>query len=189
MRRGGLVMGLIIALIGFASYYGYREVNPITGEKQHIGMSQEQEVAMGLQAAPQMADQFGGLLPDSNIQNKVHEVGTRLVQHSVAGSSAYKFSFSVLKDAETVNAFALPGGPIFITAALLNKLENEAQLAGVLRHEVRHVVTRHSGEHLARSQLAQLLVGAGDTPIFKCGGRTRLPLADFPCLFRTRPQK
>jgi len=67
MRRGRLVIGLIMALIGFASYYGYREVNPITGEKQHIGMSQEQEVAMGLQAAPQMADQFGGLHPDSNI--------------------------------------------------------------------------------------------------------------------------
>jgi hypothetical protein len=62
MRRGRLVMGLIMALIAFASYYGYREVNPITGEKQHIGMSQEQEVAMGLQAAPQMADQFGGFI-------------------------------------------------------------------------------------------------------------------------------
>jgi len=91
MRRGRLVMGLIMALIAFASYYGYREVNPITGEKQHIGMSQEQEVAMGLQAAPQMADQFGGLHPDSNIQNKVQEVGTRLVQQSVASSSASSF--------------------------------------------------------------------------------------------------
>ena len=60
MSRGRLVIGLMMALIAFASYYGYREVNPITGEKQHIGMSQEQEVAMGLQAAPQMADQFGG---------------------------------------------------------------------------------------------------------------------------------
>ncbi|MGH9428025.1 MAG: M48 family metalloprotease, partial [Terriglobia bacterium] len=160
MRRGRLVMGLIMALVAFASYYGYREVNPITGEKQHIGMSQEQEVAMGLQAAPQMADQFGGLHPDSNIQSKVQEIGTRLVRQSVAGSSAYKFSFNVLKDAETVNAFALPGGPIFITAALLNKLENEAQLAGVLGHEVGHVLARHSAEHMAKSQLAQLLVGA-----------------------------
>jgi len=160
MRRGRLVMGLIMALIAFASYYGYREVNPITGEKQHIGMSQEQEVAMGLQAAPQMADQFGGLHPDSNIQNKVQAVGVRLVQKSVAASSAYRFSFSVLKDAGTVNAFALPGGPIFITAALLNSLENEAQLAAVLGHEVGHVVARHSAEHMAKSRLAQLLVGA-----------------------------
>src|SRR4030095_6714121 len=159
MRRGRLVMGLIMALVAFASYYGYREVNPITGEKQHIGMSQEQEVAMGLQAAPQMADQFGGLHPDSNIQNKVQEVGTRLVPQSVASSSAYQFSFHVLKDAQTGTAFALPGGPIFITAALLNKLENEAQLAGVLGHEVGHVVARHSAEHMAKSQLAQVLVG------------------------------
>lgn len=160
MRGSRLVTGLVMALVAFASYYGYREVNPITGEKQHVGMSREQEVAIGLQAAPQMAEQFGGLHPDSNIQDKVQEVGTRLVQKSVAGSSAYKFSFNVLKDTETVNAFALPGGPIFITAALLNRSENEAQLAGVLGHEVGHVVARHSAEHMAKSQLAQLLVGA-----------------------------
>ena len=60
MRRGRLVMGLIMALIAFASYYGYREVNPITGEKQHIGMSQEQEVAMGLQAARKWQTSSGG---------------------------------------------------------------------------------------------------------------------------------
>ena len=77
---------------------------------------------MGMQAAPQMADQFGGLLPDSSIQNKVHGVGTRLVQQSVAGSSTYKFSFNVLKDAETVNAFALPGGLDFYNSSLAQQV-------------------------------------------------------------------
>src|SRR5262245_44270424 len=107
-----------------------------------------------------MADQFGGLHPDGRIQNEVQEVGGRLVDQSVASSSGYQFSFKVLADPQTVNAFALPGGPVFITAALLGKLENEAQLAGVLGHEVGHCIARHSAEHMAKSQLAQLLVGA-----------------------------
>jgi predicted Zn-dependent protease len=160
LKRSRLVIALVMVLVAFASYYGMREVNPITGEKQRVAMSPAQEVAMGLQASPEMADQFGGLHPDPNLQNEVHEVGGRLVQKSVAGSSPYRFSFKVLADPETINAFALPGGPVFITAALVSRLENESQLAGVLGHEIGHVIARHSAEHMAKSQLAQLLVGA-----------------------------
>jgi predicted Zn-dependent protease len=149
-----------MVLIALASYYGYREVNPITGEKQHIAMSQQQEVAMGLQAAPEMAQQMGGLHPDPELQGLVRSIGNQLVQRSVVRSSPYQFSFHLLRDPETINAFALPGGPVFITLGLLARLENEGQLAGVLGHEIGHVVARHSAEHLAKSQLAQALVGA-----------------------------
>jgi predicted Zn-dependent protease len=161
MRRGGrLVAAVIMALVALAGYYGLRETNPITGEKQHIGLTQEQEIALGLQAAPEMAEQFGGLHPDASVQQDVQSVGERLVKQSVAGSSPYRFSFHVLRDAKTINAFALPGGPIHVTYALLQRLENEAQLAGVLGHEIGHVVARHSAEHMAKSQLAQAVVGA-----------------------------
>ena len=160
MRGGRFIGAVIMVLVALASYYGYREVNPITGEKQHIAMSQEQEVAMGLQAAPEMAQQMGGLHPDPRLQNLVRSIGDQLVRQSVAGSSPYQFSFNLLRDPETVNAFALPGGPVFVTLGLLARLENEAQLAGVLGHEIGHVVARHSAEHLAKSQLAQVLVGA-----------------------------
>src|SRR5262245_56489216 len=160
MKGGRLVGAVIMVLVALASYYGYREVNPITGEKQHIAMSQEQEVAMGLQAAPQMAQEMGGLHPDPRMQGLVRGIGNQLVQQSVVRSSPYQFSFNLLKDQETINAFALPGGPVFITLGLLARLENEAQLAGVLGHEIGHVVARHSAEHLAKSQLAQILVGA-----------------------------
>jgi beta-barrel assembly-enhancing protease len=160
MKGGRFVGAVIMVLVALASYYGYREVNPITGEKQHIAMSQEQEVAMGLQAAPEMAQQMGGLHPDPRLQNLVGSIGDQLVRQSVARSSPYQFSFNLLKDPETVNAFALPGGPVFVTLGLLARLENEAQLAGVLGHEIGHVVARHSAEHLAKSQLAQVLVGA-----------------------------
>jgi predicted Zn-dependent protease len=163
MNRSRLVrlsIGLVMAVVGVVSYYGYRQVNPVTGETQHIRLTQDQEVALGLQSAPQMADDFGGLDPDPEVQSDVEGVGQRVVSRSVAGKTPYPFRFRVLADVETVNAFALPGGPVFITRALLNRLENEAQLAGVLGHEVGHVVGRHSAEQIAKSQLAQTLVGA-----------------------------
>ena len=160
MSRGRVMIGLIMGVMALVSYFSYREVNPITGEKQHIGISRDQEVALGLQAAPEMAAQFGGLDPRERVQSLVQAVGTRVAERSAAASSDYRFSFHVLRDQETINAFALPGGPIFITAALLHKLGNEAQLAGVLGHEMGHVVARHSAEHLAKSQFAQLLVQA-----------------------------
>lgn len=132
----------------------------MTGETQHVALSTDQEVALGLQSAPEMAAQFGGEDPDPQAQALVERVGQRIVQNSGARDSAYKYRFTVLRDAETINAFALPGGPIFITRGLLKRLENEAQLAGVLGHEVGHVVARHAAEHIAKSQLAQGVVGA-----------------------------
>ena len=96
----------------------------------------------------------------------VEEVGRRLVRNSDARKSPYvdNFHFHLLRDPKTVNAFALPGGQVFITEGLLNRLENEAQLAGVLGHEIGHVINRHSAQQMAKGQLGQLLtvaVGVG----------------------------
>jgi predicted Zn-dependent protease len=82
------------------------------------------------------------------------------VASTAAKDSPYQFEFNVLADEETINAFALPGGPIFITAGLLNHLETEGQLAGVLAHEMGHVAARHSAEHIAKAQLTEGLAGA-----------------------------
>lgn len=161
MRRPQLIIAVVIAVIGLISYFANRSVNPVTGEKQAVGgITPEQEVALGLQAAPEMAQQFGGLDPDPERQAFVKQVGQSVSGKSIAGSTDYKFDFHLLADRETVNAFALPGGQIFITRALLDRLENEAQLGGVLGHEVGHVVARHSAEHIAKSQLTGALVGA-----------------------------
>jgi predicted Zn-dependent protease len=160
MRRPRLLIALIVAGLALLSYYGYREFNPITGETQHISLTQDQEIALGLQSAPQMAEQFGGLDPDPSVQADVEAVGQQIVNRSIPGRTPYKFQFHVLRDPQTVNAFALPGGPVFITRGLLLRLQNEAQLAGVLGHEVGHVVGRHSAARIAKSQLAQSLVGA-----------------------------
>jgi predicted Zn-dependent protease len=72
----------------------------------------------------------------------------------------YEFSFTLLEDDNTVNAFALPGGPTFITEALYKRLETEGQLAGVMGHEIGHVVHRHGAERMAKQQLTQGLTGA-----------------------------
>ena len=163
MRRGRLLIGLIIAAVSLLSYYGLRQFNPITGETQHIALTRDQEVAIGLQSAPEMAEQFGGVDPDESIQADVAAVGGRIASLSIAGQTPYRFSFHALRDPETVNAFALPGGPIFITRGLLQRFENEAQLAGVLGHEMGHVIARHSAAQIAKNQLAQGLVTAAGT--------------------------
>ena len=160
MRRSRILIGLIMAVVSLIGYYSLRQENPFTGVVQHISLSTDQEVALGIQMAPQMAQEMGGVDPDPAAQALVASVGERVVRQSGAGRTPYEFRFTALADPRTVNAFALPGGPIFITRALLGRLENEAQLAGVLAHEVGHVVARHSAERIAQSQLAQGLVGA-----------------------------
>lgn len=159
-RRPRLVIAGLILLVGVMSYFANQSVNPVTGEKQYVAMSPEQEIALGLNSAPQMAAEFGGLDPDEELQNRIRAVGARLVRESVASKTDYRYSFNVLADRDTVNAFALPGGPIFITRALLDRLQSDAAIAGVLGHEIGHVVARHSSEHIAKSQLGQSIVGA-----------------------------
>ena len=157
---GRLLIAAVIAIFSLISYFSMSAPNPVTGENQHINISPQQEIALGIEAAPEMAQQFGGLDPDERKQAIVDEIGNRVVQQSPAGSSPYQFEFSVLNDAETINAFALPGGQIFITDALLSRLSTEGQLAGVLAHEIGHVVGRHSAEQIAQQQLTQGLTGA-----------------------------
>lgn len=162
------IIAIVIALIGIVGYYSRTEVNPVTGEKQRIAMSVDEEKALGLQAAPKMAEQMGGVLdPDrDSMARLVEEVGRKIIAESDARKSPYvgNYNFYLLDDPDTVNAFALPGGQVFITRALLERMENEAQLAGVLGHEIGHVIHRHSAEQMAKGQLGQMLtmaVGVG----------------------------
>ena len=161
MRRTPRLLVVVgIVILGLVSYYAKRVVNPITGEKQSVSLTPDQEIVLGLNSAPQMTEELGGLEPDPAVRQRVQKLGEELVAQSVARQSPYKFSFSVLRDPKTINAFALPGGPIFITRGLLDRLESDGQVAGVLGHEIGHVLARHSAEQMAKSELAQTLVGA-----------------------------
>ena len=157
---GRLLMAAAIAAFSLFSYFSSRQDNPVTGETQYIDITPEQEIALGLEAAPQMAAEFGGLDENAGDQALVDEIGNRIVQSSPAGASPYQFEFHLLDDDQTINAFALPGGQIFITRALYDRLQTEGEVAGVLGHEIGHVVGRHSAEHIAKAKLTEGLTGA-----------------------------
>jgi predicted Zn-dependent protease len=157
---GRLLIAAAIAAFSLFSYFSSQQDNPVTGETQYIDITPEQEIALGLEAAPQMAAEFGGLDESAEDQAFVDEVGNQIVQSSPAGSSPYQFDFHLLDDDQTINAFALPGGQVFITRALYDKLTREGELAGVLGHEIGHVVARHSEEHIAKAKLTEGLTGA-----------------------------
>ncbi len=167
-RSGGfripptLIIAVVMAGFTLFKYYANSTQNEITGESQHISMSPEQEISMGLQSAPQMIAEMGGEVQGTQADALVRQIGQELIAKTDAGKTIYagQFNFHLLNDPQTVNAFALPGGQIFITTALLGRLENKDQLAGVLGHEVGHVVARHSAEKLAQMELAQGLTGA-----------------------------
>ncbi len=128
--------------------------NEFTGRVQRLALASEQEeIAMGLQAAPQMLREMGGAHPDRKAQAFVSAVGQKLVAATAVKETQYPFEFHLLGDDRTVNAFALPGGQIFITSALFRLLKSEDQLAGVLGHEIAHVVGRHSNEQMAQQGL------------------------------------
>ena len=156
-----LFIGIAIVAFAYLKKCSQSEVNPYTGKSQSISLSPQQEIAIGLQQAPMMAQQHGGLYPNQKLQNFVDKVGKKLVDNSIARRSEYKYEFHLLKDERTINAFALPGGQVFITYALFSKLKNEDQLAGVLGHEIGHVIGRHSAARMAKQDLTQgLLSGA-----------------------------
>jgi predicted Zn-dependent protease len=106
-----------------------------------------------------MAAQNGGEVHDQRFAN-VEAVGRRIVANSDASRSPYHYDFHLLNNEQTVNAFALPGGQVFITTGLYDKLSTEGELAGVLGHEIGHVVARHGAEQLAKQRLTQGMAGA-----------------------------
>lgn len=156
-----LILALLLGIFGIIMYFSQSQVNPITGEKQHVSLSPSDEIRLGLQSAPLMARQMGGEVSEDDPRlQEVRRVGNYLVENTNAKISPWKFKFHLLADTRTVNAFALPGGQIFITLGLYDKLKTEAQLAGVLSHEMGHVIERHSAQQMAKGQLGSLLVTA-----------------------------
>lgn len=149
------MIGVVIVVFAVVKYCSSAETNPYTGKEQHITISPDEEVSLGLRSAPAMAEQFGGLYAGREAQALVDMVGEKLVTNTVARETPYNFDFHLLADPTTINAFALPGGQIFITYGLFSKLENEGQLAGVLGHEIGHVVGRHSADQMSKQGLTQ----------------------------------
>lgn len=132
-------------------------VNPATGRREFMLVSESQEIQMGRESDPQVVAAYG-LVDDPELQEYVSDIGQRMAR--VSERPELPWSFKVVDEA-VVNAFALPGGFIYVTRGILAHFNNEAELAGVLGHEIGHVTARHSASQMSRQQLQQVALVGG----------------------------
>jgi predicted Zn-dependent protease len=132
-------------------------VNPITGEEEFMLMGEQQDVAIGKKYAPELEKQMGGKIDNASIQNYVNSVGQKVA--NVSHRRSWNYQFVALED-DMINAFALPGGYIFITKGMLSKLTTESQLASILAHETAHVVARDTAVLMSREIGISILLSA-----------------------------
>jgi predicted Zn-dependent protease len=143
-----------IAIIAFGSLaLTHCAQNPVTGDKNFVLMSEQQEIQLGAQAHQDVLKEYAALANPA-LQAYVNEVGQRLAQHSHRPHLQWHFT---VVDSPDVNAFALPGGYVYITRGLMAYLNSEAELAGVVGHEIGHVTARHG----VRQQSTSTAVGLG----------------------------
>lgn len=180
--RLALVLPLLIAL----GACGTTNRNLVTGESQRGAYSWAQEVQLGTEADRQIQAQFGVYDDDPALTAYVQRIAEEVLSVSAytdpgtpAEIRSTPFTFRVL-DSPVVNAFALPGGFVYVTRGLLAHLENEAQLAVVLGHEIGHVLGRHSSEQAQRAQLSQFgLLGAAVVGGIVGGGSVAEGIANY----------
>jgi predicted Zn-dependent protease len=131
--------------------------NPVTGKKQVILMSEAQESALGAESNPQIMAEYGEY-PEAKLQEYLNNIGQRMAK--ISHRPNLPFQFKVV-DSDVVNAFAVPGGYVYFTRGILAHFNNEAQLAGVLGHEIGHVTARHGAQQQSKQMMGQVLfIGA-----------------------------
>jgi len=139
------------ALIGLS---GYTTVNQATGRSSFTGLySVEDDIKLGRQEHPKLVQQFGGEYENARLQRYIAETGKKLARGTEYQQFPYQFT---LLNTPIVNAFALPGGYVYVSRGLMALASNEAEMAGVLAHELGHVNARHTAERLSAAQMAQL---------------------------------
>ncbi len=150
LLRRFLTPGLFCAAVSCA-------VNPATGRRELMLISEGQEISMGREADPEILGEFG-LYPDSQLQAYVDFLGRRLA--ALSERPHLPWTFRVVDD-PIVNAFALPGGYIYVSRGIMAYFNSEAELVSVLGHEIGHVTARHSARQITQQQLAQVGLVAG----------------------------
>jgi predicted Zn-dependent protease len=148
---------LDLSALAGAALFGGCAVNPVTGKRELMLMSESQEIALGKESHPQIMAEYG-VYPDKSIQEWFNTRGQEMGK--VTQRSQLAYTFTVL-DSPVVNAFAVPGGFVYVTRGILGYFNDEAQFAGVLGHELGHVAARHSASQYSKAQLANLSLGIG----------------------------
>ena len=131
--------------------------NPVTGKRQLALMTESQEIAMGQESHPAVLSEFG-LVENAELQEYFTRIGNDLAKVSHRPNLPWHFA---VVDSPVVNAFAVPGGYIYLTRGILEHMNNEAELAGVLGHEIGHVAARHSVTQISQGQLINIGLGLG----------------------------
>ncbi|WP_207492898.1 M48 family metalloprotease [Aridibaculum aurantiacum] len=131
--------------------------NPVTGKRQLVFMSEEQEIAMGKEADPQIVAHFG-LYNDTALQRFITEKGRQMAAISHRPNLQYEFK---IVDSDVLNAFAVPGGYVYFTRGIMAHFNNEAEFAGVLGHEIGHITARHTVAQQRNQILGQIGIIAG----------------------------
>ncbi len=145
-----ILASMLSLLIGCAT-------NPITGETELMLLSEDQDVELGKTYAPEIEKQLGGKIPDPALQDYINAIGQKIAR--VSHNQNFKYQFVALQD-KTVNAFALPGGYVYITKGMLQNLTTESQLAAILAHEVVHIVARDIANAMSKQIGMELLLSA-----------------------------
>jgi len=132
-------------------------VNPVTGKKQLVLMSESQEIAMGAATDPEIVAQYGRY-EDKILQDFITQKGNEMA--AISHRPDLKYEFKIV-DSEVLNAFAVPGGYVYFTRGIMAHFNNEAEFAGVLGHEIGHITARHSVSQQSKAILGQVgLIGS-----------------------------
>lgn len=131
--------------------------NPVTGKKELMLVSEAQEIQMGREAAQAIPVELG-LIEDREVEQRVARLGEQIARASERPSLTWEFH---VVDSPVVNAFALPGGWVYLTRGILAHMNSDAEMVGVLGHEIGHITARHSAQQISRSQLTGLGLGLG----------------------------
>jgi len=154
---------LSIAILMIFSAVTGCTVNPVTGKEQLRLISSSQEIAIGKQAAPGFEKEFDGKVQNPQLQSYINEIGLKVSAHA---DRKMPYEFTML-NSDTPNAFALPGGKIYITAGLFKQMTSERQLAAVLSHETVHIAAMHNIDSLQRQMGTQILLDIAQKTILK----------------------
>ena len=146
------------------------QVNEATGERHFLTLTRGDEIQLGEEAAPEFVEQFGGAVQDAELQRYVSSIGARMARKTEGDNPTLPWEFTLL-DSAVVNAFALPGGKVFITRGLAERLDDEAQLAGVLGHEIAHVTAQHANRRISSNMLFNIGLAVGATVVDSSGNR------------------
>ena len=164
--RGRAAMALLMGLLAFVAYNASdhdateSEQQLRTAPQQQISLRAEHDMALGQKSAHRVLLQHGDVTTDHAKQTLIEQIGARLVTQSDAHNSDYRFSFEVLADSINTTAFAMPGGRIYVTAALLDRLTTPGEIAGILAREMAHVTQRHGMARLENAPLSGGHTGA-----------------------------